>query len=196
MKKFSALLLIFVLVFPLSLFACDTSEKSDDLNGSSVESAVGESSGDVSSLNESSESSNESDTSGEPDSNESITESERLLKEIDDARSVEISQWSGVTQEAVDIYNKYGKMWDDVAEDYYQRLVSNDELREHIEAAKTNFDNYYNNEVSVYSDILNWGYETGTIQRVYLADRKYELKKEWALYLVSIYESFEREFQQ
>ncbi len=107
------------------------------------------------------------------------------------------------TGDMVYTIKKYADMYDDIAEEYYFKLLSvgsddknwdfeynrytPEEFYEFIKALKANWDAYFEAEMDIYSDILAAQYQGGTITSVVFADHYYILKRDWAEKLVNIY---------
>lgn len=128
--------------------------------------------------------------------------SDKLIREIDGAyieerKSPENSSTVGM----VELTTKYTNKWKQVADDYYDKIMQYDntaqidesgvlidDLQASVCKMKTNWDRYYKEQSEEYANTLYAIYNGGTLMRPMLADYKYELQKEWALKLVSIYE--------
>lgn len=123
------------------------------------------------------------------------------MDEIEKAFAEEMDTVSA-TAEMVYTIKKYADMYDEIAEEYYFKLLSvgadddwdfennrytPEEFYEFIRELKANWEKYFATEMDIYSDILAVQYQGGTITSVIFADHYYELTRDWAETLVNIY---------
>ncbi len=126
-----------------------------------------------------------------------------IVENIDKAYKAdqELPEFS-TTGGMVQLAEQYSLKWQSVAEEYYGKLMeyrfseeypemgqTTEELHKVISDMKESWERYYTEEIKNYEIILNQIYAGGTIRYPLLADYRYELNMEWALKLVSIYDS-------
>ncbi len=103
------------------------------------------------------------------------------------------------TASMVDISVEYRQKWQDVADEYYNKLMEYDGLVEYSEfsyssedfhtflsSMKTNWEEYYNVECENYYGILQSIHGPGTIVPVLMSEHQCELTREWAIELIDI----------
>jgi len=117
------------------------------------------------------------------------TLTEKLIREIDDAyhKEAELPEFS-TTVGMIELADKYAGKWKQIADEYYNILIKNDNLHTYILNMKNNWEEYYQTQCENYIEILHSIYDHGTIIGPIFAHYKYELQKDWALRLVEIYE--------
>ena len=128
---------------------------------------------------------------------------DKLIENIDKAYKTEqeLPEFS-TTGGMVQLAEQYSLKWQEVAEEYYSKLMeyrfaeeypdmgqTTEKLHKVISDMKESWERYYTEEIANYEIVLNQIYAGGTIRHPLLADRRYELNMEWALKLVSIYEA-------
>jgi len=125
---------------------------------------------------------------------------EKLIREIDGAYAEESKlPESSTTVGMVELADKYAKKWQQVADEYYNKIMefdeniapseiyySTDDLHTFVSNLKTNWEAYYQVQCENYLKTLQAIYNGGTIVGPIFADYKYEMQKEWALQLVGI----------
>ena len=130
------------------------------------------------------------------------TATEKLLREIDNEYKKESFEGDGSTGAMVDRADKYTKKWQEVADEYYNKLMeydgivqmdetciySSDDFHKFIKNMKTSWEKYHAEQCENYEKALYAIYNGGSLIGPVFADYKYEEQKEWALQLVSIYE--------
>lgn len=128
---------------------------------------------------------------------------DKLIENIDKAYKTEqeLPEFS-TTGGMVQLAERYSLKWQEVAKEYYSKLMeyrfaeeypdmgqTTEKLHKVISDMKESWERYYTEEIANYEIVLNQIYAGGTIRYPLLADRRYELNMEWALKLVSIYEA-------
>ena len=97
----------------------------------------------------------------------------------------------------IDLAYRYADKWDAVAVEYYDKIlaVSQEKFEDKTEAItqkldqlKASYDAYAENNMDVTTEIYHLRYSGGSIVGPLCATKYYELKKEYALELVGIYE--------
>lgn len=127
--------------------------------------------------------------------------SERLDIEIDSAYVLEQSYPENQsTAGMVDLSAKYAAKWAQVAEEYYQKIMefelaepnetygTSEDLHTYVTNMKTEWEAYYAAQCENYEKTLVAIYGGGTIVHPIIASYKYNMQREWALRLVTIYE--------
>ncbi len=129
------------------------------------------------------------------------TLTEKLLREIDNEYKKESFEGDSSTGAMVDRADKYTKKWQDVADEYYNKLMeydgivqndetciySSDDFHNFIKNMKTSWEKYHAEQCENYEKAL-YAIYAGSIVGPIFADYKYDAQKDWALQLVSIYE--------
>ena len=137
----------------------------------------------------------------ESEDNGIISLYEKLSEEIDDAFVSEYANaQSNVDQ--INVCNEYTDKWKSIADKYYNEIMNyndiippsdnyygSDDLHTFITNLKTNWESYYKTEIENYTQIYVTIFNGGTLTPIVVANHEYELYKEWALELVSLYES-------
>ncbi len=127
--------------------------------------------------------------------------SESLIREIEDAYKAEALTGDNSTIGMVERAAKYTNMWQQVSNEYYNKLINYeniekygeightaDEFHSYIKNMKTSWEKYYAEQCENYREVLFTIYGAGTITKPIFADYQYEMQKDWALRLVEIYE--------
>ncbi len=139
----------------------------------------------------------------EPITNLSETNKQRLIREIDGAYKEEQKlPENSTTIGMVELSNKYADKWAQVADEYYNKLMthkvnppsesyySSDDLHIFVSDMKTNWEQYYQEHCKNYLGILKTHYQGGTIVGPLMAEYRYSMQMEWALELVGICQMF------
>ena len=149
---------------------------------------------------------NSSSTEGLSNGNapkESLTE--KLIREIDGAYAEESKlPESSTTMGMVELADKYTKKWQQVADEYYNKIMeyddiftpnenyySSDDFHSFVSNMKSNWEQYYQVQCENYLKTLQAIYSGGTIVGPLFANYKYKLQKEWTLQLVDICEQLD-----
>lgn len=124
----------------------------------------------------------------------------KLIREIDGAYKKEILESDDSNITLLEITYKYIEKWQDVADEYYKKLIeyedivvinstsySADDFHEFIKNMKTNWERYNTEQCENYEKVL-YAIYGGTMISLISAEYRYEAQKDWALQLVSIYE--------
>lgn len=128
---------------------------------------------------------------------------DKLIENIDKAYKAEQEKPEySTTGGMVELADRYSLKWQQVAEEYYAKLMeyrfkeeypemgcTTEQLHKVIYDMKDSWKTYYDQEIANYQIVLNLIYAGGTIRQPLLANYKYEMNMEWALKLVSIYDS-------
>ena len=128
---------------------------------------------------------------------------ERLICEIDGAKKEE-ALYNGeysTTVGMVDLANKYKKLWEEKADEYYGKLMeyegivqpsdiyySSDDLHTFIFDMKNTWETYSKEQRENYLKVLQAIYGPGTIVGPLIAEYEYDMQMEWTLELVEICE--------
>ena len=129
------------------------------------------------------------------------TTTEKLLREIDNEYKKESFEGDGSTGAMVDRADEYTKKWQEVADEYYNKLMeydgivqidetciySSDDFHNFIKNMKTSWEKYHTVQCENYEKAL-YAIYAGSIVGPIFADYKYDAQKDWALQLVAIYE--------
>ena len=129
------------------------------------------------------------------------TLTEKLLREIENEYNREIFYCDSSNAAMVVIADKYTKKWQEVADEYYNKLMeydgivqmaetciySSDDFHKFIKNMKTSWEKYHAEQCENYGKAL-YAIYAGSIVGPIFADYKYDAQKDWALRLVSIYE--------
>ncbi len=129
------------------------------------------------------------------------TLTEKLLREIDNEYKKESFEGDGSTGAMVERADKYTKKWQEVADEYYNKLMeydgivqidetciySSDDFHKFIKNMKTSWEKYHTVQCENYEKAL-YAIYAGSIVGPIFADYKYDAQKDWALQLVAIYE--------
>lgn len=126
---------------------------------------------------------------------------EQLDIEIDNAYELEQSDPENQsTAGMVALSEKYAAKWAQVAEEYYQKIMAHEldepnetygtseDLHTYVTNMKTAWETYYSAQCENYQKTLVAIYAGGTIVHPIIADYKYDMQREWALRLVTVYE--------
>ena len=126
---------------------------------------------------------------------------EQLNIEIDNAYELEQSYPENQsTGGMVDLSAKYTAKWAQVAEEYYQKIMAHEleepsetygtseDLHTYVTNMKTAWEANYAAQCENYEKTLVAIYAGGTIVHPIIADYQYDMQREWALRLVTIYE--------
>ena len=126
---------------------------------------------------------------------------EQLNIEIDNAYELEQSYPENQsTAGMVDLSAKYTAKWAQVAAEYYQKIMAyeleepsetygtSEDLHTYVTNMKTAWEAYYAAQCENYEKTLVAIYAGGTIVHPIIADYQYDMQREWALRLVTIYE--------
>ena len=129
--------------------------------------------------------------------------SQRLICEIDGAKKEE-ALYNGeysTTVGMVDLANKYKKLWEEKADEYYGKLMeyegivqpsdiyySSDDLHTFIFNMKNTWETYSKEQRENYLKVLQAIYGPGTIVGPLIAEYEYDMQMEWTLELVEICE--------
>ncbi|MBR5239437.1 MAG: hypothetical protein IKW04_02535 [Clostridia bacterium] len=99
----------------------------------------------------------------------------------------------------VELSYKYADKWDAVSTEYYDKIIAvtenifedkKDVIIEKLDNLREVYDEYTEKHLDLYTEICNMRYSGGSIKGPLCANKYYELKKEYALELVSFYEEF------
>ncbi len=126
--------------------------------------------------------------------NISVNEIENnLLKELENENLSNI--------ETIEIFEKYAKQWEKIAEDCYTKLMNLDRINppnknypsvedfhNAITNIKTDWEKHYKKEIKNYKIVLESEYQAGTIVPLFLAEYDYNMKKDFAWKFINIYE--------
>lgn len=97
----------------------------------------------------------------------------------------------------IDLANKYADKWDAVSAEYHDKIISvveeafeaeKDIFAEKLDKLKASYEEYAENNLDIHTEIYNLRNSGGSIIGSLCASEYYELKKEYALELVDIYE--------
>lgn len=126
---------------------------------------------------------------------------EQLNIEIHNAYELEQSYPENQsTAGMVALSEKYAAKWAQVAEEYYQKIMAHEleepsetygtseDLHTYVTNMKTAWEAYYAAQCENYEKTLVAIYAGGTIVHPIIADYRYDMQREWALRLVTIYE--------
>lgn len=165
MRKVISMILA-VLVFVLCLCGCQKPDwQNDDEMAFSAESTVGE--------------------------NDDKTLAEKLILEIDGAyiEDSKLPEYN-TTVGMVDLAEKYTEKWEQVADDYYNKIMehdgivqpsdnyySSDDLHTFVSNMKANWEQYNQTQCDNYMKVLQTVYAGGTIVGPIFADYQYEMQK-------------------
>ncbi len=212
MKKAVIILLILTLLFSCLLVSCGDTESNVDTSSKAAIS-------DIESQNESSidetslpESSDIDDTTSDDTMSDDTTiifpksEGQLLIEKTDEDYQKE-ARTAGTTQDMVDVSKKYADIYLEIANDYYNRIMSIkeedweedpdfhipslEEFKNRVTALKTNWETYYDSEIKIYGDIIEGIHGMGTIRRPLVASHHSDLCREWAVKIIYIYEEIE-----
>ncbi len=125
---------------------------------------------------------------------------EKLIREIDGTYAEESKlPESSTTVGKVELADKYTKKWQQVADEYYNKIMafdeniapseiyySTDDLHTFVSNMKISWEQYYQEQCENYIKTLQAIYNGGTIVGPIFAVYKYEMQKEWALQMVGI----------
>lgn len=125
--------------------------------------------------------------------------SEALLQMIDGAYYEESKLPENCTTIGMqELAKKYTKKWEEIAEQYYDKIMkceetdetfyTTEEFHNSVANMKTSWEKYYKEQCESHAVVLRATYGPGTIVGPLAASHKYKLQKEWALELVEIYE--------
>ena len=143
--------------------------------------------------------------------------SEEILRSIEgeyekDSRKPEYTTTPGM----IALNEKYADKWEAVSEEYYDKILAvledseyydriinitsespketKEEFRKNLDKLKASYDEYAKNRLEFYAQAAGLRYAGGTIFGPKYATQHYELKKEYALQLVGIYEELTFDF--
>lgn len=183
MKKFS-LIFVFICIIVTSLCSCTSKDVETDSNQNSS----------MHDLENSTESSNDNN-------DKKLSLSEILIKEIDGAYYEESLNTFSSTINMMKLATKYSEKWEQVADEYYNKLMQYDDiiqLDDHYPSVedfhnaiynmKINWETYYETEMTNYNTVLETLHGAGTIRGPIINSHAYKLKMSWALKLVDICE--------
>lgn len=125
--------------------------------------------------------------------------SEALLQMIDGAYYEESKLPENCTTIGMqELAKKYTKKWEEIAEEYYDKIMkceetdetfyTTEEFHNSVANMKTSWEKYYKEQCESHAVVLRATYGPGTIVGPLAASYKYKLQKEWAIKLVEIYE--------
>ena len=212
MKKAVIILLALTLLFSCLLVSCGDTESTVDTSSKSATSDIesqSESSVDEISLPDSSETEDTtSDDTVSDDTTIIFPKSEgQLLIEKTDEDYLKEANTAETTQDMVDISKKYADIYLEIADDYYNRIMSIkeedweedpdvhipslEEFKNRVTALKTNWETYYDSEIKIHGTIIEGIHGTGTIRRPIIASYHSDLCREWAVKIIYIYEEIE-----
>jgi len=123
---------------------------------------------------------------------------DKLLNSIEsdyknDSQKEEYTTTAGM----IDLEYIYAEKWDEVSAEYYNKIIAvaedkfndkKDVVAEKLDKLKTAYDEYAESSLDMNSEICNMRYAGGSIIGVLCAAKYCELRKEYALELVDIYE--------
>lgn len=191
MKKLSCVLLVLVLMF--SLFACGGDKT--ETTGVSTETTTQRES-----VTEYSESLTEivTETISENTVYESL--SERLIREIDgEYKEKQELPENCTTIGMVKLADEYCEKWEQVADEYYNKLMeyegiiqfsdahyTSEDLHTFVFDLKSNWEQYRDEDYESYMKILQTISGGGTAVGPLFADYRYNMEMEWALKLIEI----------
>lgn len=212
MKKAVIIMLALTLLFSCALVSCGDTE-------SSVDTSYKAATSDIESQNESSvgeialpESSEIDDTTSDDTVSDDTTiifpksEGQLLIEKTDEDYQKEC-ETAMTTVEMVNVSKKYAAIYLEIADDYYNRLMSIseedweedpdfhiptlDEFKDSLDELKECWEAYYENNTKAYSKILDAIYGSGTMRLPIASANRCELCREWAVKIIYIYEEIE-----
>ena len=92
-----------------------------------------------------------------------------------------------------DLQAKYMNKWKQVAEEYYNKLIAVDDLREPISDIKASWERYSREQYEAYGKVLQNIYDGGSIINTVYASYQCDMEQTWALKLVKIYQQLPTE---
>ena len=137
----------------------------------------------------------------DPTTNPNASLCEKLNSEIENAYVLERSYPENQsTGGMVDVSNKYTAKWAEIADEYYQKIMAHEleepnetygtseDLHTFVSNMKASWEEYYAVQCENYQEVLLTIYGGGTLVHPVFADYQYDMQKDWALRLVTIYE--------
>ena len=145
----------------------------------------------------------------EPDINTSEEKeliSEKLLHTIESEYKKESEYERYLTTAGmIELANKYKNKWDAVSDEYYEKIISvtkenfkdkKDVILQKLNNLKASYEEYEKSNLDLKKEIYNLKYSGGSIIGPLCANELYELRKNYALEIVDIYEklTFDMEY--
>ncbi len=217
MKKAVIIMLALTLLFSCALVSCGDTEGNVDTSSKAAtsdtesqnESGVGEISlPESSEIDDTTSDDSVSDDTVSDDTTIIFPKSEgQLLIEKTDEDYQKECDTAMTTVEMVNVSEKYATIYLEIADDYYNRLMSIseedweedpdfhiptlDEFKDSLNELKECWETYYENDTKAYSEILDAIYGRGTIRGPIASANRCELCREWAVKIIYIYEEIE-----
>ena len=129
---------------------------------------------------------------------------EKYLREIDEEyrRKFELPEYS-TTIGMVELSDEYAKKWEQVADEYYNKIMeyddvtqlnenyySSDDLHTFVYNMKVNWESYSQEQCANYLKTLQTIYGAGTIVGPLIAEYEYKMQMDWALQILDICQRF------
>lgn len=129
---------------------------------------------------------------------------EKYLREIDEEyrRKFELPEYS-TTIGMVELSDEYAKKWEQVADEYYNKIMeyddvtqlnenyySSDDLHTFVSNMKVNWESYSQEQCANYLKTLQTIYGAGTIVGPLFAEYEYKMQMDWALQILDICQRF------
>ncbi len=100
--------------------------------------------------------------------------------------------------------DKYAKRWQEIADEYYDKLMAYEydfetpfcgveEFRSALADMKANHEEYVEKEMDAYVSVVKYEFQGGSISGVVISSHRRELEEEWALKILDICDMFDIE---
>lgn len=133
------------------------------------------------------------------------TISDRLLNDIESEYKKDAEKEENMTTAGmINLAYRYAEKWDAVSVEYHNKIITvadeafedkKEVITEKLDKLKKSYDEYAENNLDLYKEIYNLKYSGGSIIGPLCATEYYELKKDYALELVDIYEELTFDMQ-
>ena len=129
---------------------------------------------------------------------ERVSLSDRYLDEVEAAYKADgdLPEYQS-TAGMCELNDKYAKRWQEIADEYYNKLMAYEydfetpfcdveEFRTALADMKANHENYVEKEMSAYVSVVKYEFQGGSVSGVVLSGHRCSLEKEWALKVLAI----------
>ena len=129
-------------------------------------------------------------TKTDADTPNTQTEYNNIYEELDatiEAEYEEALNNALSTADICDVHIEFESRWKAIADEYYNKLIEDENLKPYIIELKSDWEVYYDSQIENYRNIYAKVLEGGSLTGIVFSSKKCSLQKDWALQLINIY---------
>lgn len=129
-------------------------------------------------------------TKTDADTPNTQTEYKNIYEELDatiEAEYEEALNNALSTADICDVHIEFESRWKAIADEYYNKLIEDENLKPYIIELKADWEVYYDSQIENYRNIYGKVLEGGSLTGIVFSSKKCSLQKDWALQLINIY---------